>query len=99
MEDEAQDRKRSSRREQASTRSGGAVNNMKDMFLEVVQFRHLLYMLAWRDIKIRYKQTVMGFLWAIFMPALIVLSGLIVRKAMSVLSGKPVEMSELVSVM
>ena len=69
------------------------------MFLEVIQFRHLLYMLAWRDIKIRYKQTIMGFLWAIFMPALIVLSGLIVRKAMSVLSGKPIEMSELVSVM
>lgn len=72
---------------------------MKDMFLEVVQFRHLLYMLAWRDIKIRYKQTIMGFLWAVFMPTLIVVAGLIVRKAMSVLSGKPVEMSELVSVM
>ena len=69
------------------------------MISEVIQYRHLLYMLAWRDIKIRYKQTVMGFLWAIFMPTLIVLSGLIVRKAMAVLSGKPVEMSELISVM
>ena len=72
---------------------------MKEMIREIVQYRHLLYMLAWRDIKIRYKQTVMGFLWAIFMPALIVLAGLIVRKTMSVLSGKPVEMHELVSVM
>lgn len=72
---------------------------MRDMIREVIQFRHLLYMLAWRDIKIRYKQTAMGFLWAVFMPTLIVLAGVIVRKAMSVLSGKPVEMSELVSVM
>jgi lipopolysaccharide transport system permease protein len=72
---------------------------MKDMVREIVQYRHLLYMLAWRDIKIRYKQTVMGFLWAIFMPALIVLAGLVVRKAMAVLSGNPVETSELVSVM
>jgi lipopolysaccharide transport system permease protein len=72
---------------------------MKEMVQEIIQFRHLLYMLAWRDIKIRYKQTVMGFLWAVFMPTLIVLAGLIVRKAMSVLSGKPIEMSELVSIM
>jgi lipopolysaccharide transport system permease protein len=72
---------------------------MKDMIREVIQFRHLLYMLAWKDIKIRYKQTVMGFLWAILMPTLIVLAGLIVRKAMSFLSGKPMETSELLSVM
>lgn len=72
---------------------------MKEMIREIIQYRHLLYMLAWRDIRVRYKQTVMGFLWAVFMPALIVLSGVIVRKAMSVLSGKPMEMSELVSVM
>jgi lipopolysaccharide transport system permease protein len=72
---------------------------MKVMFREIVQYRHLLYILSWRDIKIRYKQTVMGFLWAVFMPVLIVLAGLVVRKAMSVLSGKPMETTELLSVM
>ena len=41
----------------------------------------------------------MGFLWAIFMPTLIVLAGLIVKKAMSVVSGRPIEASDLVSVM
>ena len=30
--------------------------------------RELLYFLIWRDIKIRYKQTVLGFAWAIIQP-------------------------------
>lgn len=32
------------------------------------QYRELLYFLTWRDIKIRYKQTVLGFLWAFIQP-------------------------------
>lgn len=50
-------------------------------------FIDLLYMLTWRDIKIRYKQSVMGMLWAVFMPALIVGAGLVVRLAMGQLGG------------
>jgi ABC-type polysaccharide/polyol phosphate export permease len=34
-------------------------------------------------VKIRYKQAVMGFLWALFMPTLIVAAGLIVRLAIA----------------
>jgi lipopolysaccharide transport system permease protein len=30
--------------------------------------REMLYFLAWRDIKVRYKQTVLGVLWAILQP-------------------------------
>lgn len=33
-------------------------------------YRELLYFLAWRDIKIRYKQTVLGAAWAILQPFL-----------------------------
>jgi lipopolysaccharide transport system permease protein len=33
-------------------------------------YRELLYFLAWRDIKVRYKQTVFGVLWAIIQPVL-----------------------------
>ena len=40
-----------------------------------------------RDIKLRYKQAAMGFVWAVFMPCLIVLSGLIIRFAMAQISG------------
>jgi len=31
-------------------------------------YRELLYFLTWRDIKVRYKQTVLGALWAIIQP-------------------------------
>jgi lipopolysaccharide transport system permease protein len=37
---------------------------------EVWQYRELLYFLSWRDVKIRYKQTILGVLWAIVQPLL-----------------------------
>ena len=36
---------------------------------EIVARRDLVVMLVWREIKVKYKQSVMGFLWAILMPA------------------------------
>ena len=35
---------------------------------ELWAYRELLYFFAWRDIKVRYKQTVLGALWAIIQP-------------------------------
>lgn len=35
---------------------------------EIWQYRELLYFLSWRDIKVRYKQTLLGVLWAIIQP-------------------------------
>jgi len=55
-------------------------------------------MLTWRDIKIKYKQSIMGFFWAILMPMLIVAAGILVRKGFSLVSGKPLEFSEIASV-
>lgn len=40
---------------------------------EVWQFRELMYFLAWRDVKIRYKQTVLGAAWAVLQPAMMML--------------------------
>jgi lipopolysaccharide transport system permease protein len=40
------------------------------MLSEQVQYRELLYQMTLRDMLLRYKQTVMGFAWAIFMPLL-----------------------------
>lgn len=71
---------------------------MKEMIKELIQYRHLLYMLTWRDIKIKYKQSIMGFLWAIFMPMIIVASGILVKKAFSMLSGKPMDLAQLTTV-
>lgn len=34
------------------------------------QYRGLLYFLAWRDIKVRYKQTTLGIMWALIQPLL-----------------------------
>jgi len=37
---------------------------------ELWQYRELLYFLIWRDIKLRYKQTALGAIWAIIQPLL-----------------------------
>ncbi|MGZ8188737.1 MAG: ABC transporter permease [Methylosarcina sp.] len=37
---------------------------------ELWEYRDLLYFLAWRDFKVRYKQTVFGALWAVLRPLL-----------------------------
>lgn len=37
---------------------------------ELWQYRELLFFLAWRDIKLRYKQTALGAAWAILQPLL-----------------------------
>lgn len=38
---------------------------------EIWQYRELFYFFAWRDIKVRYKQTVLGLLWAFLQPFLL----------------------------
>ncbi|MGH9160643.1 MAG: ABC transporter permease, partial [Vicinamibacteraceae bacterium] len=35
---------------------------------ELWKYRELFYFLAWRDVKVRYKQTVLGVLWAVIQP-------------------------------
>jgi lipopolysaccharide transport system permease protein len=37
---------------------------------ELSEFRELLYFLTWRDIKVRYKQTALGVVWAVLQPVL-----------------------------
>lgn len=39
-------------------------------FRELWHYRDLLYFLTWREISIRYKQTVLGFAWALLQPLL-----------------------------
>ncbi len=35
---------------------------------EIWEYRELLYFLVWRDVKVRYKQTALGAVWAIIQP-------------------------------
>lgn len=39
-----------------------------DDLKEIWRFKELFYFLTWRDLKVRYKQTAIGVLWALFQP-------------------------------
>jgi len=42
----------------------------KNYWKDLWRYRELFYILSWRDIKVRYKQTTLGVLWAIIRPLL-----------------------------
>jgi lipopolysaccharide transport system permease protein len=42
----------------------------KNYWKDLWRFRELFYILSWRDIKVRYKQTTIGILWAVIRPLL-----------------------------
>jgi ABC-type polysaccharide/polyol phosphate export permease len=62
------------------------------------RYRELLYMITWREIKIKYKQSVMGMLWAILMPMLVISAGILVRLGLSKLSATPLDFKQVTSV-
>jgi lipopolysaccharide transport system permease protein len=64
---------------------------------ELIVYRELLFMITWREIKVKYKQSVLGFMWAILMPLIIVSAGMLVKYAFSLVSGKPIEFSDIAS--
>lgn len=45
-------------------RRGGVSLDLDDVW----RYRELLYFLVWRDLKVRYRQTVLGALWAVLQP-------------------------------
>jgi lipopolysaccharide transport system permease protein len=61
-------------------------------------YRGLAYELTRRDIRVRYKQTAMGFAWAVLMPMLIVTSGALVRYAMAYVGGHQLAVEELAGI-
>ena len=71
---------------------------MKAELCELYRYRELLVMIAIRDIKVRYKQSMMGFLWAILMPLLIVSAGILVRYAYAIAAHKPLDMADILTV-
>jgi lipopolysaccharide transport system permease protein len=71
---------------------------MREQLHDLYKHRELFYTIVCRDIKVRYKQSVMGFLWAILMPTLILLAGVIVRYGFALASGKHLETMDIASV-
>ena len=71
------------------------MNLYSKLFSEIVKERELLYILAKRDISIRYKQTYLGIIWAIIRPVLTMLVFLFAFKnvaKISDISGFPIQL-------
>ncbi len=69
---------------------GSFWRDFREVATDLWKFRELLGQLTRRDIKIRYKQAVMGFAWALLMPVLVVAAGLIIRWAIATVGGVPI---------
>jgi lipopolysaccharide transport system permease protein len=54
---------------------------------EIWKYRELFYFFTWRDIKIKYKQTVLGFLWAVLQPALMMVIFTVFARTLSIQSN------------
>jgi len=67
---------------------------VREMLSELASSRELLWQMTVRDLKLRYKQSLMGFGWAILMPLLVVGAGCIVRAALVHTAGGSLTMSD-----
>ena len=68
------------------------------LYDELWSYRGLAYELMRRDIRVRYKQTILGFAWAVLMPMLIVMAGATVRYAMAYIGGRHLGMPDLAGI-
>jgi len=57
---------------------------------ELKSYSELLAAFTIRNIKIKYKQTFMGLLWAIFMPVVIIAAGALVRVGFAKIAGRDI---------
>ena len=71
---------------------------MREELRELFRYRELLYMIVYRDIKVRYKQSVMGMLWAVLMPTLIVIAGVVIRYGYSLVAHSEFKTADIASV-
>jgi ABC-type polysaccharide/polyol phosphate export permease len=65
---------------------------------ELIERYELLRMFVYREVQVKYKQSIMGFLWAIFMPMIIISAGITVRYAYSLISGEPLRFGDIAAV-
>ena len=70
------------------------IHTLREMFAH----RDLLFMITWRDIRIKYKQSIMGFLWAVFMPMIIVAAGVVIKLAFSYISEEPLARQDIITI-
>ncbi|MES2176367.1 MAG: ABC transporter permease [Gemmatimonadota bacterium] len=70
--------------------------DLAEVIEELRGSRDLIQQLTLRDIRIRYKQAIFGFAWALLMPMFVVLSGLAIRLAFSVAAGRGIDKAQVV---
>jgi len=69
-------------------RSGShVIERLIALYTAPALYRDLLLTLTMKEIRVRYKQSLMGFLWALLMPLLLVSAGAVARHALSTVSG------------
>ncbi len=71
---------------------------MRSHLRELMRYRQLLRSLTWREVRIKYKQSVMGILWAVLMPMIVVSAGILVKYAASRLAGTEFNTTEVASI-
>jgi lipopolysaccharide transport system permease protein len=63
----------------------------KNYWNDLWRYRELFYILSWRDIKVRYKQTILGVAWAVIRPLLtMIVFTLIFGRVAGIQSNNPV---------
>lgn len=71
------------------------LSDLREIAAELAQCRDLVQQLTLRDIRVRYKQAVFGFAWALLIPAAVVLAGMAVRFAVAYSSNRNVDLAHL----
>jgi ABC-type polysaccharide/polyol phosphate export permease len=82
----------------AADHRASILEDLREIVRDLGASRSLIAQLTLRDIKVRYKQALMGFAWAVLAPVLIIAAGIVVRVAMARMAGRPLEIDELTGV-
>jgi lipopolysaccharide transport system permease protein len=68
------------------------LDDLAEMTAELVRGRELLWQMALRDLRVRYKQAALGYTWAVVVPLMVVAAGVVLRYAAAQMAGKPVDL-------
>ena len=69
--------------------ASGVRRDLREIVTDLRASRSLIYELTLRDIRVRYKQAVMGFAWAVLSPVLILAAGVVLRLVVMHLAKQP----------
>jgi lipopolysaccharide transport system permease protein len=72
--------------------------DLGDIWRGIRSNRDLIQQLTLRDIRVRYKQAALGFAWALLMPTVVVIAGMLVRAAIAYAAGKTLNMHQIASI-